>query len=110
VLAGVGLDLEPHRHGRRALRRVAEIQRDPALNDRQGKLLTSHDAVGKPASLAGNSDPIGFAWVAHDPLLFLSSLIDRNPAIKSLVARGLYNHAGQIAQVPRSTSEVPSTP
>ena len=32
--------------------------------------------------------------------MFLAALIDRSPAIKSLIARGLYNHAGQIAQVP----------
>lgn len=71
-----------------------------ALNEREGRLIQTLSEVGKRAALTGNKDPIGFAWVAHNPTMFLAALIDRNPAIKSLMARGLYNHAGQIAQVP----------
>lgn len=79
---------------------AAEVPGLDALNERQGKLLTALDAVGKRAALAGNRDPIGFAWVAHNPTMFLAALIDRSPAIKSLLARGLYNHAGEVAKVP----------
>ena len=71
-----------------------------ALNAREGKLLEALDAVGRRVAFAGNRDPIGFAWVAHNPTTFLAALIDRSPAVKSLLARGLYNHAGQIAKVP----------
>lgn len=71
-----------------------------ALNAREGRLLEALDAVGRRVAVAGNRDPIGFAWVAHNPTTFLAALIDRSPTVKSLIARGLYNHAGQIAQVP----------
>lgn len=79
---------------------AAEVPTLDALNERHGQLLEALTAVGKRAALAGNRDPVGFAWAAHNPVTFLAALIDRNPAIKSLIARGLYNHAGQIAQVP----------
>lgn len=71
-----------------------------SLNEREASLLQTLSEVGKRAALAGNRDPVGFAWVAHNPTMFLAALIDRNPALKSLIARGLYNHAGQLAQVP----------
>lgn len=79
---------------------AAEVPAVTALNAREGKLLEALDAAGRRVALAGNKDPVGFAWVAHNPTTFLAALIDRNPAIKSLLARGLYNHAGQIAKVP----------
>lgn len=77
-----------------------EIPAVTAMNAREGKLLEALDVVGRRVALAGNRDPIGFAWVAHNPTTFLAALIDRSPAIKSLIARGLYNHAGQIGKVP----------
>ena len=79
---------------------ASEVPSITALNAREGRLLESLDAVGRRVALAGNRDPVGFAWVAHNPTTFLAALIDRSPAVKSLLARGLYNHAGQIAHVP----------
>lgn len=68
------------------------------LNAREGKLLEALDVVGRRVALAGNRDPIGFAWVAHNPTTFLAALMDRSPAVKSLVARGLYNQAGAVSK------------
>src|SRR3990167_6026618 len=79
---------------------AAEAPAVSALNAKEGKLLEALDAVGRRVAMAGNRDPIGFAWVAHNPTTFLAALMDRSPAVKSLLARGLYNHAGQIAKVP----------
>lgn len=79
---------------------AAEVPNLDTLNERHGQLLEALHAVGKRAALSGNKDPMGLAWVAHNPTTFLAALIDRSPAIKSLLARGLYNHAGAIAQVP----------
>lgn len=79
---------------------AAEAPAVSALNAKEGKLLEALDAVGRRVAMAGNKDPIGFAWVAHNPTTFLAALIDRSPTIKSLLARGLYNHAGTIAKVP----------
>lgn len=79
---------------------AAEAPGLDALNERQGQLLEALHAVGKRAALSGNKDPIGLAFVAHNPTMFLAALIDRAPAIKSLLARGLYNHAGTVAKVP----------
>lgn len=70
-----------------------------ALNQREGSLLQALDAVGRRAALSGNRDPIGFAWVTKNPTTFLASLLDRGPAVKSMLARGLYQSAGTAAQV-----------
>lgn len=83
-----------------------EVPDVSALNAREGKLLEALHVVGKRVALAGNRDPVGFAWAAHNPTTFLAALIDRNPAVKSLVARGLYNLAGQWAQVAPATIRV----
>jgi hypothetical protein len=69
------------------------------LNAREGQLLEALDAVGRRAALAGNRDPVGFAWTAHNPTTFLAALIDRSPVVKSLLARGLYQQAATAAGV-----------
>lgn len=69
------------------------------LNAREGRLLEALNVLGRRVALAGNRDPIGFAWVAHNPTTFLAALIDRSPAVKSLLARGLYNDAAKFGNV-----------
>lgn len=70
-----------------------------ALNAREGRILEALDAVGRRAALNNNRDPVGFAWAAHEPSKFIAALIDRNPVVKSLIARGLYSAAGTAARV-----------
>jgi hypothetical protein len=70
-----------------------------AKNAREGKLIDALETVGRRVAVAGNRDPVGFAWVAHTPMTFLAAIMDRSPAVKSLIARGLYNQAGKVAQV-----------
>lgn len=77
-------------------REVPEIS---ALNAREGDLIAGLEAVGRRVALSGNKDPIGFAWVAHRPMTFLTALMDRSPAVKSMLARGLYVPAGKVAKV-----------
>jgi hypothetical protein len=69
------------------------------LNAREGKLIEASEAVGKRVAQTGNRDPVGFAFVAHNPLGFLAAMIDRNPTAKSLLARGMYQGAAQAAKV-----------
>lgn len=70
------------------------------LNKRDAELMAAGEAVGHRISIAGNRDPIGFAWVAsHAPQTFLAALIDRAPAVKSMLARGMYSSAGKAAKV-----------
>ena len=57
------------------------------------------DATAKPCRQAGNTNPAGFAFVAHAPLAFMAALMDRSPVVKSLVARGLYQQAARVAGV-----------
>lgn len=76
-----------------------QVPQVSALNAREGRLIDALDVVGKRVALSGNRDPIGFAWVAHNPTTFLAALIDRNPSVKSMIARGLYRSAGEAAQV-----------
>lgn len=69
-----------------------------AMNLRQGDLMEAAKMVGRRVAMAGNRDPVGFAWVVQHPLLFLTALADRSPLVKSLVARGAYTTAATAAQ------------
>lgn len=71
-----------------------------AVNAREGAAITAREAVAKRVAMAGNRDPAGLAWLAHNPTTFLLALMERSPVVKSLIARGLYQSAGKIAKVP----------
>ena len=77
---------------------ASEVPAVQALNAAEGKLLQALDVVGRRVALKGNLDPIGFAWVTHNPLTFLAALTDRNPAVKSFLARGMWNAAGTVTK------------
>lgn len=70
-----------------------------SLNEAESKQMEALGAVGRRVALQGNKDPIGFAWVTHNPLVFLTALMDRSPAVKSMLANGLYKSAGAAAKV-----------
>lgn len=70
-----------------------------ATNQREAQLLAALEATGRQAALAGNKSSIGLAWLANHPLNFLTAIMDRNPAAKSLIARGMYSQAGQASKV-----------
>jgi hypothetical protein len=70
-----------------------------AANAREGAALEARDAVARRTVTTGQRDIGGIGWVAAHPALFLASLMDRAPAVKSLVARGLYSSAGMAARV-----------
>jgi hypothetical protein len=69
------------------------------LNSRDSDLLAAIDAVGRRVAFSGNKDPIGFAWVTNHPTTFIAALLDKSPAVKSLLARGLYDNAARAAKV-----------
>lgn len=69
------------------------------LNMREADLLAALDSVGRRAAIAGNANPVGFAWVTHSPQAFLAAIIDKAPMAKSLIARGAYGAAGSVAKV-----------
>lgn len=68
------------------------------LNAQSSRLLDAVDQVAKRAGLSGNKDLGGIYWIAQHPGAFLAAQFDRSPAVKSLVARGLYSSAGAIAK------------
>lgn len=76
-----------------------EVPQVATLNQRDAELMAALDAVGHRAALSGNKDPIGFAWVTHNPTTFLAAMFDRSAAVKSMLARGLYTQAANIARV-----------
>ncbi len=80
---------------------AAEAPDISKLNARDSELMAALDAVGHRVALAGNKDPIGFAWVTHNPMTFMAALFDRSPVVKSMVARGLYQDAAKVAKVPQ---------
>jgi hypothetical protein len=79
---------------------AAKVPGIAAMNARDSQLMAAMDAVGRRVAQAGNMDPVGFAWTAiHRPAGFVAALIDRNPAVKSLIARGLWDEAGRVAGI-----------
>ncbi len=64
-----------------------------ALNARESELMNAQQAVTRRVLTTGNQNPLGISAAAHSPILFMASLLDRSPAVKSLLARGLYKSA-----------------
>ena len=77
----------------------AAIPKIKSLNAREGEIMAAQEAVGHRVAIAGNRDPVGFAWVTHTPQTFLAALMDRSPVVKSMLARGMYNSAGAATKV-----------
>lgn len=76
------------------------------LNAREGALMEAKDAIAKRVAQASNRDPGGLAWVAENPKSFMAFLMARSPAVKSMMARGLYQSASKAAGVPENLIRV----
>jgi hypothetical protein len=70
-----------------------------ALNAREGAAIDAKEAIARRLAQAGNRDPVALAWLAHNPVAGLAFMVERSPAVKSLLARGLYNSAAKAAGV-----------
>ncbi len=69
-------------------------------NARQGGLMQAEKDVGRRVAYNSNKDIGGLATLsAAHPAVFLAMLMDRSPAVKSMVARGMYTSAGAAAKV-----------
>jgi hypothetical protein len=67
-----------------------------AANARQGAALQARDALARRLVTSQNHNPMGLASLAvSHPATFLAVLMDRNPGVKSLIARGLWGEAGR---------------
>lgn len=78
---------------------AAEVPAIGALNRREAELLAASEVIGRRTALAGNRDPVGFAWVTAHPVTFLTALMDRSPVVKSMLARGFYREAARAGKV-----------
>jgi hypothetical protein len=76
-----------------------EVPSIAGLNAQESSLILAKEALGRRVAMSGNRDPVGFAWVTNHPTTFLAALIDRSPAVKSMLARGMYSSAGAAAKV-----------
>lgn len=72
------------------------------LNAREAALIEAKDAITKRVALAANRDPGGIGWIAENPKSFMAFLMARSPAVKSLLARGLYQSAARAGGVPEN--------
>lgn len=70
-----------------------------AANAKEGAAISAKEAIAKRLAAAGNRDPASLAWLAHNPVAGLAFVLERSPAAKSLLARGLYNQAGLVTKV-----------
>lgn len=68
-------------------------------NAREGAVITAKEAIAKRLAAAGNRDPGSLAWLAHNPTAGLLFVMERSPAVKSMLARGLYQSAGAASGV-----------
>jgi hypothetical protein len=78
------------------------------LNAREGRLIEAGEQTAHRVAQSGNRDLAGFAWATGGPLgngpagaaNWLMAIMDRSPAVKSLIARGLWKPAAKVARVP----------
>ncbi len=96
--------------GQKALARGLKEEIETAIPNRDvrgvnrdiANLSEAQEAVGRRVGMAGNRDPGGLAPLAHSPETFFAMLFLRNPAAKSMLARGLYQSAAKATRVPES--------
>lgn len=72
------------------------------LNAREGALIEARNAIAKRVAQAANRDPGGLAWLAANPGQLVAFAMSRNPAVKSMLARGLYQSAEKASGVPQN--------
>ena len=70
-----------------------------ALNVKEAGAIQAKEAIARRLAAAGNRDPVALAWLAHNPVTGLAFIMERSPAVKSLISRGLYNSAGTAARI-----------
>lgn len=94
-------DVEAQKALARGLKEEIETQAPgiDAVNRRLGNLSEAEKAVGRRIAMSSNRDSAGILWVASNPAAFLAGLMDRSPAVKSMLARGLYSSAGAAARI-----------
>lgn len=94
-------DIEAQKALARGLKEEIETQAPGVdlVNKRLGNLSEAEKAVGRRIAMSSNRDSAGILWVASNPAAFLAGLMDRSPAVKSMLARGLYSSAGTAARV-----------
>lgn len=77
-----------------------------ALNAREGAAIVTKEAIATRIAQAGNRDPVALAWLASNPTTGLLFLMERSPAVKSMLERGLYQSASRAARVPENVIRV----
>lgn len=71
-----------------------------AINAREGARIDALDVVGRRWAMAHNLEPAGLAPVANKAAGFFTMLAQRSPAVKSMLANGLYKQAALVTGVP----------
>ncbi len=71
-----------------------------APNAREGALIEAKDAIAKRVALAANRDPGGLGLIAENPKSIIAFVLARSPAVKSMLARGMYQGASRASGVP----------
>jgi hypothetical protein len=78
----------------------SKVPEAAGLNQQEATLMAARDAVAKQVGLAANRDPAGLAWVARNPETMMGWMLEKSPAVKSMIARGLYKSASDVTGVP----------
>lgn len=73
-----------------------------AKNAEEAELLAAGGALTRRIALDSSADPLGLLFAASNPSLFIAGLINRQPIIKSMLARGMYGTAAKASGVPEN--------
>lgn len=72
------------------------------INAREARRLAGGEAVASMVQKDASADPMGLLFASTNPTLFLAGLINKQPAVKSMLARGMYSVAAKAAGVPEN--------
>lgn len=72
------------------------------INAREARRLAGGEAVATAIQKDASADPMGLLFAASNPQLFIAGLINKQPVVKSMLARGLYGVAAKASGVPEN--------
>jgi hypothetical protein len=72
------------------------------MNRLEGDLIKAREVIARRVATAANRDMAGIGWITSNPKTFIAFLLDRSPAVKSMLARGLYQSAARATHVPEN--------
>lgn len=68
------------------------------LNEAQGKIIDTMKVIEAAALKGSKASPVGMGFIAHNPGLAAAYIAERNPVVRSMLARALYQGSEAIPE------------